>query len=341
MESPRERDRTTTTFRSNRYRGRTMGRRFRKIEPYMWKKPAVRRLDRDTKLVWAYLLSCPYQVLCPGLIVASDIMIAEDLFSDPDADEIDPHEFARNLGNVQLSLGILLEKGFVEIDREARVIVVKRAVSHNLPDNPNIVRGWVSALAEVPRCELRDRWVRLACAQLVEEFGARDAKVRVLESAIAGEQDELPMMEPPAGEDSDTGQGGDPAEDPEIEKLPATVRESPHFDEAVRLVDFMASEIRRETPQWKEKFNRSKWIHQMEAILRIDKRPAREVAEVIRWAVSHEFWSSNILSPSKLRKQYVTLIKQRTRDKRTPQEGVESPNYKHGKSLRQEVTNAD
>ena len=301
----------------------------------------MRRLDTDTKLVWAYLLSCPHQVLCPGVIVASDMMIADDLFTDPDADEITPSDFAHSLGRVQTSLDILLRKGLIKIDRKARVIVVLRAVSHNLPENPNIVRGWVSALREVPDCELRDEWKRIALAQLVEAFGHSDARCRVLAKAIGGSQQELPVAEPDDGDDSDPAPDSETEEDPAIAKLPTTVRESPHLEEAVRLVDFMATEIQRETPQWKGQYSKTKWVQQMEAILRLDKRKAREVAEIIRWAASHDFWSANILSPAKLRKQYVTLAKQRERDAPVQARAKEDPRYKHGKSLRQEVADAE
>ena len=300
----------------------------------------MRRLDTDTKLVWAYLLSCPHQVLCPGVIVASDMMIADDLFTDPDADEITPSDFAHSLGRVQTSLDILLDKGLIKIDRKARVIVVLRAVSHNLPENPNIVRGWVAALREVPGCKLRDEWPKLAHTQLVEAFGHGDARCRVLAKAIGGSQQELPVAEPDDGCDSDPSPAPDAEEGSVIAKLPTTVRESPHFEDAVRLVDFMAAEIQRETPQWKGQYSNAKWVQQMDAILRLDKRNVREVAEIIRWAASHDFWSSNILSPAKLRKQYVTLAKQRERDAPVQTKAKESPNYKHGKSLRQEVSDA-
>ncbi len=316
-----------------------MGRRFRKLEPYMWRKPAVRRLDTDTKLVWAYLLSCPYQVLCPGLIVASEMMIAEDLFGSQDAE---PEELVRDLVRVQHSVSSLQAEGFIKIDKSARVIVVLRAVSHNMPDNPNIIKGWFAALKEVPDCDLRHEWLRGAYAQLAEEFGVSDRRAKMLADALSGDQQPLALVEPSGGQESEPSQE-DTGEDtdPELAKLTQTVRTSEHLGEAFRLVDFMAEEIKRETPQWKATYKRIKWVVPMEAMLRLDKRPAREVAEIIRWAVKDDFWSGNILSPATLRKQYVKLYKQKQRGSNEPKTGNKPEGYKHGKSLREEIANAE
>ena len=309
-----------------------MARRFRKIETYMWRSPKVRRLDADTKLCWAYLLSCPHQVLCPGLIMASDIMIAEDLFVVPDKPQT-PEGIAQDLARTQTSLDILLDRGFIAMDRRARVIVVLRAVSHNLPDNPNVVRGWISALGEVPACELRTEWLRGAHDQMMEAFGAADAKVKVLANALGGQQKvsspELPIGGSMSGDE-------DKADEPS-----ATTRGSASLDDAEKLVAFMAAEIKKENPGWKGKYNDKAWVRDMDRFLRIDSRAPREVAEIIRWAAQHDFWSSNILSPSKLLKQYDQLLIQKERNGKGPKKGAGQGEYKHGKSLRKEVENAN
>jgi len=320
-----------------------MARRFRKIETYMWRSPKVRRLDADTKLCWAYLLSCPHQVLCPGLIVASDIMIAEDLFADPDAVQSTAEETVKNLVRVQSSLDLLQSKGFIKIDRGARVIVVLRAVSHNLPDNPNVVRGWISALGEVPACELRAEWLRGAHAQMTEAFGATDAKVKVLTDALEGKQKDSPLEPPgdgPTSNEVGDAERPDLSNDQEADELSATARASASFGDAEKLVAFMEAEIKKENPQWKVKYNHKIWVRDMDRLLRLDGRTPREVAEIIRWAAQHDFWSSNILSPTKLRKQYDQLLIQKSRNGKGPKQGADKGEYKHGKSLRQEVENA-
>ncbi len=52
-----------------------------------------------------------------------------------------------------------------------------------------------------------------------------------------------------------------------------------------------------------------KWAYDIDLMIRIDKRNSRELAYVIKWATEDSFWSGNILSASKLRKQYAQLWK--------------------------------
>lgn len=61
-------------------------------------------------------------------------------------------------------------------------------------------------------------------------------------------------------------------------------------------------------------------VSAMERILRIDKRSAEEVKEMISWSQTHEFWLHNIRSPEKLRKHFDTMLGQRRRDKRSTDE---------------------
>lgn len=54
-------------------------------------------------------------------------------------------------------------------------------------------------------------------------------------------------------------------------------------------------------PNWQE------WADDMRKIVEIDKRSKHDVALVIKWCQQDAFWSTNILSPSKLRKQFDQL----------------------------------
>jgi hypothetical protein len=44
-------------------------------------------------------------------------------------------------------------------------------------------------------------------------------------------------------------------------------------------------------------------------MIRIDKRDPKGIAYIIKWATEDSFWSGNILSAAKLRKQYAQLWK--------------------------------
>lgn len=51
----------------------------------------------------------------------------------------------------------------------------------------------------------------------------------------------------------------------------------------------------------------SQWLSDMDKLLRIDKVSEDDAERVIRWCQEDTFWQANILSPGKLRKQFVQL----------------------------------
>lgn len=51
----------------------------------------------------------------------------------------------------------------------------------------------------------------------------------------------------------------------------------------------------------------TEWVKDMDLILRVDKRPPEIVRKIIDWCQQDNFWQSNILSVSKLRKQFDQL----------------------------------
>jgi len=50
------------------------------------------------------------------------------------------------------------------------------------------------------------------------------------------------------------------------------------------------------------------WLVDMERIIRLDKYEPKQIQDVIVWCQADNFWSSNILSPKKLREKMGTLI---------------------------------
>ncbi len=63
--------------------------------------------------------------------------------------------------------------------------------------------------------------------------------------------------------------------------------------------------------------NLQKWADEFRKIVELDKRDTKELKQIIDWATSDPFWQTNILSPSKLRKQYVNLAMQMSRRRRS------------------------
>jgi len=56
-----------------------------------------------------------------------------------------------------------------------------------------------------------------------------------------------------------------------------------------------------------------KWLSDMDKLNRIDGRAWENITKAIQWCQDDSFWRANIMSPSKLRKQYdqLRLIAQR------------------------------
>jgi len=66
--------------------------------------------------------------------------------------------------------------------------------------------------------------------------------------------------------------------------------------------------IKKENPHWYVDPNFNQWADDIEKIHRIDERTYEQIEWMIKWAQKDSFWSKNILSPSKLRKQFNKLV---------------------------------
>jgi hypothetical protein len=56
-----------------------------------------------------------------------------------------------------------------------------------------------------------------------------------------------------------------------------------------------------------------RWLDDMDRLMRLDGRDYLTVRKIIIWAQSNEFWRGNILSPTKLRQKFDTLLMQSQR----------------------------
>jgi len=70
---------------------------------------------------------------------------------------------------------------------------------------------------------------------------------------------------------------------------------------------WMHGQLLIQNPNFK-KPNLESWANTLRLMLEVDKRDAVKVGEVFTWANQDDFWSSNILSPASLRKQFDKLI---------------------------------
>jgi hypothetical protein len=75
----------------------------------------------------------------------------------------------------------------------------------------------------------------------------------------------------------------------------------------IKAAKYLFSKILSNDPKSKEP-DFQKWATDIDAILRLDKRTKEELVSVIDFCQSDSFWKSNILSASKLRKQFTQLL---------------------------------
>ena len=81
----------------------------------------------------------------------------------------------------------------------------------------------------------------------------------------------------------------------------------------MRLAELFFNKILENNPNHK-KPNFEKWAQEIRLMRERDKRSEEQIEYLINWTQNHEFWHANILSPTKLRKQFDTLVMQIKRD---------------------------
>jgi len=127
--------------------------RYRKIEVKMWGDTKFRGFDDPTKLLWCYLLSGPETTQVPGLVLIGEYGLCEALGWD--------------LKPFRNRFGTLSKHRMAVADWPSRIIFLPNAVKHNAPHNANIVKGWASAISELPESPLVGFIVESILSQLI------------------------------------------------------------------------------------------------------------------------------------------------------------------------------
>jgi hypothetical protein len=152
-------------------------RSYSKVERFLWRDPRFRTLGDDAQKLWLYFLTCPTSTTCPGLFMATPMTIIDELcWADAEAEAfaVVLPEAVRRLSAATRAL---CAAGWMEYDARTRVVYVLRALEHNMPESPNVVRSWATALKSIPPCEVRGRWIAAAYATLRDEGHASLARV--------------------------------------------------------------------------------------------------------------------------------------------------------------------
>ncbi len=93
---------------------------------------------------------------------------------------------------------------------------------------------------------------------------------------------------------------------------PDGVMTHPPSPEHIRQAEFIASNVEKLDAKVFTRKDRQKtiqaWAGDIEKLERLDGRSVDEITAVLNWAYQDDFWSTNILSGGKLRKQFSTLV---------------------------------
>jgi len=92
---------------------------------------------------------------------------------------------------------------------------------------------------------------------------------------------------------------------------------SPAAAASCRLSDFLIMKIKEMDPTFKQP-NLKAWVKVFSLMMDEQGRSENDIKAVITWVFNNDFWCTNILSPSKLEKQYTALFISMTKDKENP-----------------------
>lgn len=119
-------------------------RRYSKVSRRVWNDARFRSLSAPApngQTLWLRLLTGPELTVIPGVIPAGEAGLAEAIGWD--------------LEGFREAFREVFREGLAEADWKARLIWVPKAIEHNDPESPNVVKSWAIAWDEVPECDLK------------------------------------------------------------------------------------------------------------------------------------------------------------------------------------------
>lgn len=137
------------------------GPRYFRVSPKFWADSAA--WSDDAKILSLYLLTCPHRATeglyrLPKAYAQADLGWAREAF-DKAFDE-------------------LLAVGFISYDDDAQVVLIRKALKYQAPENDNQARGAIKSLAELPETrlwpefrQLAERYSERLSKRLAEAFG--------------------------------------------------------------------------------------------------------------------------------------------------------------------------
>jgi pyruvate/2-oxoglutarate dehydrogenase complex dihydrolipoamide acyltransferase (E2) component len=138
--------------------------RYSKVSRRIWSDARFKRLSPPPpsgQFLFLRLLTAPELGTIPGVICAGEAGLAEAL--------------GWPIEGFRKAFAEAFREGLVKADWSARLVLLPKALRHNKPESPNVVRSWKNTWIELPECPLKDEAWRTLRA-FTEGFGEPFAK---------------------------------------------------------------------------------------------------------------------------------------------------------------------
>jgi uncharacterized phage protein (TIGR02220 family) len=113
--------------------------RFRKIDPKIWNDSRFLTVSDDGKFIFLFLLTHPALTSLGAMRANIPGLSAEIHWG--------AKRFAKGLAE-------LLAKGMAKHCAKSSFLYLPNFIKYNMPENPNVVKGWQSAFEQLPECSL-------------------------------------------------------------------------------------------------------------------------------------------------------------------------------------------
>lgn len=118
--------------------------RYRKVSLSIWSDAKFRQLSKpepNGQYLWLWLIAGPMTTVIPGVIVAGPAAMAERI--------------GWPLEGFRKAFDEGFKQGMLKADFEAHLVWLPKAIQHNPPQSPNVIKSWGEAWGEVPECDLK------------------------------------------------------------------------------------------------------------------------------------------------------------------------------------------
>lgn len=134
--------------------------KYRKIDPRIWNDAKFRELSDNGKLVFLFVLTHPYLTSLGCMRATLDGLAAELSWT--------PKAFREAFQEAST-------RGLLRADEAACFVSAPKFLRYNIPESPNVVRGWINAWDLIPECDAKSLLYKELKA-FVEGFGEPFAK---------------------------------------------------------------------------------------------------------------------------------------------------------------------